>query len=261
MTGRMFIGIDVAFAKKKRLPVCAVEWDGTRLAPLLLKAPGFPIPPAGSGNVGALNPPKVAAFAVDAKDYLADLEAKLKRKIGAVAIDAPSAPCLKELPRRDCERAMDRLGLSCFATPTEAQFEQKCRVSQQHLDAGGAQNRLPNANQLWMLVGFELFRVLESEFRCMEVYPYAIAHALGVAGYPKSTVEGHKLHLAAAAKATGNDASLLGSSLTKGVYGSRHDRLDAFLSAWVAASPDNVLTAYGHPPGDVIWCPAQSATP
>lgn len=38
-------------------------------------------------------------------------------------------------------------------------------------------------------------------------------------------------------------------------YGSAHDRLDAFLSAWVAALSTSDRIAFGRPPDDVIWAP------
>jgi hypothetical protein len=38
-------------------------------------------------------------------------------------------------------------------------------------------------------------------------------------------------------------------------WGTPHDRLDAYLSSWVASLPPNDRAAFGWPPGDAIWVP------
>ena len=48
-----------------------------------------------------------------------------------------------------------------------------------HLSAGGTENRIPHANQLWMLVGFRLFKRLAEIAPCVEVFPQATARVLG----------------------------------------------------------------------------------
>jgi hypothetical protein len=45
------------------------------------------------------------------------------------------------------------------------------------------------------------------------------------------------------------------SSLLGIGYGSFHDRLDAYLSAWVASLDDCDRLALGKPPNDAIWIP------
>ena len=72
---------------------------------------------------------------------------------------------------------MDNAGISCFTTPDAEQFERIREKALAHLRGGGAENRLPHANQLWMLVGFELFSALGQIWECRETYPQAIGHA------------------------------------------------------------------------------------
>jgi hypothetical protein len=60
--------------------------------------------------------------------------------------------------RREAEKALDAAGISCFTTPSAETFDFIKHKVKTHLDTGGAENRLPHANQLWMLVGFELFK-------------------------------------------------------------------------------------------------------
>jgi hypothetical protein len=38
-------------------------------------------------------------------------------------------------------------------------------------------------------------------------------------------------------------------------FGAGHDRLDAYLAAWVASLDESERTAYGTPPDDAIWIP------
>ena len=38
-------------------------------------------------------------------------------------------------------------------------------------------------------------------------------------------------------------------------YGSAHDKLDAFMAAWVASLPEDDVVPCGDPPNDVIWIP------
>ena len=70
-----------------------------------------------------------------------------------------------------------------------------------HLESGGAENRMPHANQLWMLVGFELFSRLGEQFECREVFPQAIVSVLGAADEHKTASKGYEAQLRAAAAA------------------------------------------------------------
>ena len=146
-------------------------------------------------------------------------------------------------------------GISCFKTPSLRDFRAITAKAEDHLEAGLPLFRLPHANQIWMLVGFALFRALRRKWDCIEVYPQAIARALGCEGGHKSKKEGYEEQLAAVAVATGWDTEGLRQSVAKQGYGSRHDKLDAFMAAWVASLPRKQLLACGKPPDDVIWVP------
>jgi hypothetical protein len=111
------------------------------------------------------------------------------------------------------------------------------------------------ATQLWMLVGFALFRALRQQWECLEVFPRAIAAVLGVNKVHKSNTEGLLVQLASAAKHTGWPVTPSLASLGAIRYGSNHDRLDACLASWVASLDDSNREPLGEPPTDVIWVP------
>lgn len=260
MPDQAFAGIDVAFAKRKTLPLCVACWIGNQLTPLDLRSDGVPPIPRGSGNRASLDPSAVVAFAEQTVAVLDALSDAHGVTISRVAIDAPSSPCPAGLARRRAERALDALGFSCIPTPTEARFLEVRSKCSAHVASGGTDARLPHANQLWMLVGFALFSTVGRSRTVLEVYPHAIVRSLGVTGRHKSTPEGYTQQVAAAAQATGwSDPTRLEAALRRSVPGTRHDRLDAFLSAWIAALPPDDLEAYGAPPDDVIWVPHNRA--
>ena len=89
----------------------------------------------------------------------------------------------------------------------------------------------------------------------MEVFPQAIVRRLGVGGGHKTTRAGYREQLNAAALIAGEAPDELDRDLARACYGSRHDRLDAYMSAWVASVPASELEACGMPPDDVIWLP------
>ena len=174
VTRDVFVGIDVAFAKKKRLPVSVCEIRNDLLIPLPLRT-DFEKPPAGSGNKAALQETVRKEFATAVAEWLKLLAKRKGLRIRRIAIDAPSDYCSSGVARRLSEQSLDQSGISCFATPTKHQFIEKIRVSLAHLARGGAEANMPNANQIWMLVGFDLFTALKSAgFECIETYPQAI---------------------------------------------------------------------------------------
>jgi hypothetical protein len=150
---------------------------------------------------------------------------------------------------------MDRQYISCFATPSRTGFDGIVGKARQHLTAGGAEARTPHANQLWMLVGFALFEALGGEYEVIEVYPQATVVALGISVDHKSTRAGFEAQLSGTAKATGWPDGDRASKLREVGYGSRHDKLDAYLSAWVASLPETQRIPRGEAPDDVIWVP------
>jgi hypothetical protein len=249
-----FVGIDVACAKKKRLPIVVCRRRGSVLEPLQLRK-AVAKPPQGQGNTRILEQVAVRQFAQTAATYLRDIESEFGVRIRRVAIDAPSdsRPC--DAPRRKVEAELDRRRISCIATPNLGEFEAILKRARVHLTQGGAESRLPGANQLWMLVGFELFRVLRQYWECLEVFPQAIAVVLGASDVHKSDGKGVVAQLESAARYTGWPADPVVASLALVGYGSSHDRLDAYLAAWVASLDEPEREPFGEPPTDVIWVP------
>jgi predicted nuclease with RNAse H fold len=256
----VFVGIDVAFAKKKRLPICVCELLDKKLTPLPLKT-AFDKPPAGFGNKAALQPQTRIQFATALVNWLNKLQSDMGVKIRRIAIDAPSNYCRSDLPRRLSEQSLDRSGISCFATPTKEQFDEKISAALDHLRTGGKEAEMPNANQIWMLVGFDLFETLRKQgYDCIETYPQAIVYELKCPGKHKSTAEGFSGQLESAAKVAGHSSPNAFQNVLEAMgYGSRHDKLDAFLSAWVASLPSSQEKVFGSKPNDAIVVPNMAA--
>lgn len=198
----------------------------------------------------------VQTFAAAAARYVERLAGELGVEIVRIGIDAPSAPRPESLVRREAERALDAAGISCFATPSASRFDEIRAKVKAHLDGGGPENRLPHANQLWMIVGFALFDHLSQVGECIEVFPQATARGLGAGDTHKNRAGGVDAQLRAVSRHTGwptnwkRDATL--SSIA---WAPDHDCLDAYLSAWVAALEEEDRVPLGTPPDDVIWVP------
>ena len=150
---------------------------------------------------------------------------------------------------------MDQQRISCFATPSRAEFDAIVARARQHLAVGGSESHIPHANQLWMLVGFALYETLSNEYECIEVYPQATVAKLGISGVHKSKRAGFEAQLVGATEATGWPSKAQPPNLEEIGYGSRHDKLDAYLSAWIASLPETQREACGEAPDDVIWVP------
>jgi hypothetical protein len=170
-----YAGIDVAFARGKRLPIVVCIPQGGRLQPLPLRRRDGSRPPIGRGNPETINDRAVADFAGATVEYLRWVEREHGVSIRRVALDSPSDPRNHSDARRCAESALDEYGIHCITTPSASDFEIIRRKVREHLDRQGAVSRLPHANQLWMLVGFELFRRLRNEWECLEVFPQATA--------------------------------------------------------------------------------------
>ena len=254
MALKAFAGIDVAFAKGKRLPVVVCTKERGRLIPLRLRDSGQPLPPSGRGNRIVLDPAAVNTFALETLEYLRAVEEADRLQIQRIAIDAPSG--YKRIGiHRAAEVAMDKQRVSCFATPNQKEFQVIKKKATLHLKHGGAENRMPHANQLWMLVGFALFEVLGKHYECIEVFPQAIVNALQARKFHKSKEAGIALQLAAVAKHSGWPINEKQFGLRQIAFGSLHDKLDAYLSTWVASLSNEECLPCGKPPSDVIWIP------
>lgn len=256
-----YVGIDLAFGKGKRLPLAIVVRAEGGLRPLALRSRDRPRPPIGRGNRGTLDAGVVADFCAEVEAYLDAVAQSERLVIRRIAIDAPSAPCPEALSRRTCERAMDARGLGVFTTPRASAFREIQDRARRHLARGGPEARLPHAHQLFMAVGFALFRRLERRFECREVFPQAAVAALGAGGVHKTRPEG----LARQRRAVAGVFDVSPAELTRWIetagYGAGHDRLDALICAWIASLPRRRLDACGSGAGDVIWVPRIRPTP
>jgi hypothetical protein len=110
-----------------------------------------------------------------------------------------------------------------------------------------------------MLYRFELFASLRNGLavKVIEVYPFAIIRALLSACEHPSTEQGYRDQLAGVAARTGWEPQALEAKLKATVSGSRHDRLDAFMAAWVTSLPSEQRRAFGDAlrSDDSIWVP------
>ena len=251
-----FAGIDVAFAKRKYLPIAVCVWRNGKLCPLSLRSKQVPAPPQGHGNAVIIRDSHtVKDFAESTLRYLREVEKSFGVAIRRIAIDAPSDPKTDGATRREAEKGLDSRGINCITTPDTQQFRAIRLKALAHLARGGEQSRLPHANQLWMLVGFELFKTLRQEWECLEVFPQAIARVLESAKIHKTKNPGLLCQLSAVACFTGWPDTVSKQCLKDIGYGSFHDRLDAYLSAWVASLDRDQREPIGMPPNDVIWIP------
>lgn len=254
MKERGYVGIDVAFAKNKRLPVVVCTLRDARLEPLPLRKANAK-PPLGKGNALILADETVAEFVDKTVAYLRTIESEFGVRVERIAIDAPSEPRPANLPRRLAEVGLDQRGISCITTPSHLDFLAIRREAEAHLASGGAESRMPAANQLWMLVGFELFRRLRQEWECIEVFPQATVVVLGAGKRHKSHEDGLIAQLTAVAHRSGWPMTPELASLADVGYGSSHDRFDAYSSAWIASLDEADRMAIGCPPNDAIWVP------
>lgn len=252
----VFLGIDVASAQRKRLPLCFVEKKLGRLEPLFLPEELSQSFPRGSGNAAIVEPNPFSALALQVARSIQQTCAQLQWTLVCAAVDAPAAP---PEDHRRCEVELSAAGFSVFKTPRAGDWPVIIKKCRDHLSKGGALSRIPHANKIWMQYGFELFAALQkSGFYVIEVYPFSIARTL-IGKHPhKSSHEGYDRQLDAIARHTGWGAQELHRALQSCVPGTHHDRLDAFMAAWVASLPAAKRSAYGNPAcqGDAIWVPA-----
>jgi predicted nuclease with RNAse H fold len=249
-------GIDVAVAKNRRLPIAVCVWRDGRLEPLPLTAPDAPLPPALPGNLPILDAGVRADLATQTADYLRQVQQHFSVTIERLAIDAPREPRPSGTASRECEAALGRAGISYIHTPDMAMFDRIPVEVAAHLQNPTERKGLPHANCIWMLFGFDLFRVLSMEgWPCIEVYPQATVRALGVGERHKKKPGAVLEQLTAAARHTGWPSPPSLDRLRGIAFGNRHDCLDAYLSAWVASLPDEACERLGSSAADVIFRP------
>ena len=183
----VYVGIDVACAARKRLPICVVS-AGQPLTPLAIpKHLGAAIP-RGIGNkeITAVAPFREAALGVASSIHRIAVE--MGWHVERVAVDAPAAPPASN-PRAS-ENELKRLGLPSFRTPAAGEWDgikQKCV---EHLGSGGSTATLPHANQIWMLFGFELFSTPQGWSRDRGHRSVPVCHRPGIATGVRAQVDG-----------------------------------------------------------------------
>ena len=250
-----YVGIDVAFAKDKYLPVSICLREQGQLLPLPLRSATVK-PPRGQGNKATLKDVVIQQFAQKVVTYLEKVADTENLNIIRIGIDAPRdyRPDGKKL--RHAEEELGNKGISYFKTPSRKDFEHIKQKVRNHIHNGGKENCLPHGNQLWMLVGFTLFKELSRIAECIEVYPQATVKTISTADVHKSKQEGFDAQISAVAQATGwADKNELRSKIMKSGYGKKDDKLDSYLSAWVASLNEGERILLGTPPDDVIWVP------
>jgi hypothetical protein len=250
-----YVGIDVAIAKSKRLPIVVSRHVNGRLEPLRLREYQAALPPVGPGNASVIDRHQSAMYAQDAAAYLRRIEFDFRLKIECIAIDAPGRYCREGDALRACEAALQEAEVPFFSTPTRREFDRILDDARRHRDGGGHAARFPYANKLWMSAGFALFDTLNEQWECLETYPHAVIRELGLT-IKKSKQGGHEGHLQAALSHTGWRPDSLGRDLLAIAFGDPHDRVDAYLACWVASLPLEHRSSHGPRTSEGIWIPA-----
>jgi hypothetical protein len=175
ITTEVYIGIDVACAKRKPLPICFAAFDGGCLKPLVIPAGCARKFPRGKGNLEVSEPDPFAADAIILKGAIQETADNLGWRIVRIAIDAPAAP--PRVGMRACETTLQELGQSVFTTDSVEAWDGILETCRSYLKRGGALARLPYANKIWMLYGFKIFKELaglSGSPELIEVYPHSI---------------------------------------------------------------------------------------
>ena len=252
----VFIGIDVACAKGKYLPLVICSEENGRLIPLPL-ANYQTNPPRGIGNASTLHDKLNQAFADDVARYIETVCKAFHLNPVRIGIDSPLRPRDNYLKRRLAEQALDKAGISCYTTPSSNDFEAIKAKGIAHLEAGKPIQNLPHAHQIFMLLGFALNERLSKIAECIEVYPHATVKQLGVADIHKSKGNQAELQLSAMSYYTGWPKTGDDWSQADNVcLGPTHDRVDAYSAAWVASLSEQDRICFGDAEkSDAIWIP------
>ena len=257
----VFIGIDVACAKGKYLPLVICSEENGRLIPLPLA--NYQIkPPKGLGNALTLHDKVNKAFANDVANYMQTVCDAFHLNPVRIGIDSPLRPRANYLKRRVAEQALDKAWISCYTTPSTDDFEAIKANGIAHLEASKPIQNLPHAHQIFMLLGFALNERLSKVAECIEVYPHATVKQLGVADIHKSKGKQAELQLSAMSHHTDwpkTDDDWFEAD--KMCLGPMHDKVDAYSAAWVASLPEEKRVCYGEADkGDAIWIPKVKPT-
>jgi hypothetical protein len=188
----VYVGIDVACAVDKQLPICVVS-AGFPLMPLMIPKHLAGLVPRGSGNKEISKPAPFEEAARGVMMSINRIAEEMGWRIERIAVDAPAAPPVTG--SRASEIELGRCGLSSFRTPPTSAWADIIKKCVDHLRGGGTAATLPYTNKIWMLFGFKLFESLKVGLNAevIEVYPFAIVRALLPACEHKSTEKGHAL--------------------------------------------------------------------
>lgn len=252
----VFVGIDVACAKGKHLPLVICRQEKGQLLPIPLANHQIK-PPQGLGNVLTLHDEVNMAFSNDVANYIETVCDEFHLNPVRIGIDSPLQPRDNLLKRRVAEQALDKAGIRCYTTPSSDDFETIKAKGIAHLEANKPIQNLPHAHQIFMLLGFALNERLSKVTECIEVYPHATVKQLGVANIHKSKGNQAELQLSAMSHYTGwpkteNDWS----QVEKLCHGPMHDKVDAYSAAWVASLSEQDRICFGDAvKSDAIWIP------
>ncbi|MFP3868594.1 MAG: hypothetical protein ACLFUU_10610 [Desulfobacteraceae bacterium] len=109
------------------------------------------------------------SFADATAGFSRAIDEELNVQICRITIDTPSDPKESIWPRLQAEQALDARQINCITTPCATNFCITRQKSAAHLASGRLESRIPDANRLWMLVGFALF----ARLKCLEIFPQA----------------------------------------------------------------------------------------
>jgi hypothetical protein len=173
------------------------------------------------------------------------------------AVDAPAAP--PAAGSRASESELGRLGLSSFRTPTVSAWTSIRQMCADHLRSGGSAATLPTPTKSGCSSASSSSHPSRAvsrrkSSRCIHSPSFERCYHRA---QHKTTEQGYRDQLNAVAARTGWEPLKLESRLKLAVSGSRHDRLDAFMAAWVASLPPERRRAFGDAqrPDDAIWVP------
>ena len=179
-------------------------------------------------------------------------------RIERIAVDAPAAP--PATGSRASEIELGRCGLSSFRTPPTSAWADIIKKCVDHLRGGGTAATLPYANKIWTLAALSSSNSRRSDLTpksSRSIRSPLSEHCCQYASTSRRTRDTGISLLQLRPVRDGCLPQKLEARLTETVPGSRHDRLDAFMAAWVASLPRAQRRAFGDAErsDDAIWVP------
>jgi hypothetical protein len=149
----VYIGIDVACALGKRLPIRMVSAEPW-LMPLTVPRELAALIPRGVGNKEVFTTIPFQDSARCVAQAIAHILNEIGWHVERIAVDAPAAP--PDSGSRESEIEMGSCGLSSFRTPAASAWPGILQQCHDHRGRGGTSAALPHANKIWMLYGFRV---------------------------------------------------------------------------------------------------------